>query len=411
MYTYIDNTLCCNNITLHSIAKKYGTPVFVYDRAVIRDNYKRYARAFSSMPHMICYAVKANSNISILRELKHMGSGAEIVSGGELFKALRAGIKPQRIVYSGVGKTEKEIRYALREEILMFNVESFDELKTIHKVAGNLMVKAPVSFRINPDIDALTHKHITTGRKENKFGIHFPHVLEHFLEARKLKHVDLVGIHAHIGSQLLTVGPYISTVKKLIEVIKGLELLGIKITYLNIGGGLGIRYHNEKPPTPSQLARAIIPLIRTMDLKLIIEPGRSICGTAGVLLTRVLYKKNTDKKHFIIIDAGMNDLLRPSLYDAYHEIIPVTRRSGARKIIADIVGPICETGDYIGLARKISEPENGDLLCIKGAGAYGFSMSSQYNSRLRAAEVMVFGSKSSIIRQREDFGDLVRKEV
>ncbi|MFH1379874.1 MAG: diaminopimelate decarboxylase [bacterium] len=412
MYTYINKSLHCDNIPLNSIAKKYGTPVFVYDRSIIRNNFTRYTKAFASVPHRICYAVKANSNISILRDLKNLGSGADIVSGGELFKALRAGIDPGRIVYSGVGKTEEEIRYALREEILMFNVESLDELIAINKVARKLMVKAPVAFRINPDIDALTHKHITTGKKENKFGIHFPHVIEHFLEARKLMHIEIVGIQAHIGSQLLTVQPYIATVKKLVEIIKSLEMLGIRITYVDIGGGLGIQYNNrEHPPAPHKLARAVIPMIRKTGLTLILEPGRSICGDAGVLLTRVLYKKKTDMKHFIVVDAAMNDLMRPVLYDAYHDIIPVQKRKRSKIIRADIVGPICETGDHFTKGRPMPEPEHNDILCIKAAGAYGFAMSSQYNSRLRAAEVMVTGSKTKLIREREDYGDLVDQEV
>lgn len=411
MLTYNDNVLYIDAISLKRIAEKYGTPVFVYSRAMIKRNIMRYKKAFASIPHIICYAVKANSNLSILKELGRLGAGADIVSGGELFRARKAGISPERIVFAGVGKTDDEIKYALRSRILMLNVESFSELKNINRIAKKLKTKAPVSFRINPDIDAQTHHHITTGKKENKFGIHFSRLIEHYIAAQRLSHINLVGLQVHIGSQLLVLKPYVSTVKKLLEIVEGLSLLGIRLKYLDIGGGLGIRYHNENPPTPAQLARAVKPMIRNKGLTLIVEPGRSVVGEAGCLLTRVLYRKYTGHKHFIIVDAAMNDLIRPAMYNSYHTIVPVIRKRNRRKIVADIVGPICETGDFLARGRRIQEPDEGDLYAVLGAGAYAFSMSSQYNSRPRAAEVMISGRTARLIRERETYNDLVRQEV
>jgi diaminopimelate decarboxylase len=378
---------------------------------MIRDALARYAKAFAAFPHMVCYAVKANSNIAILKEIAACGAGADIVSGGELFRAVKAGIDPRKIVYAGVGKTDEEIAAGLRNAICMFNVESWEELQRINAIAGRMRVTAPISFRINPDIDAQTHRHITTGKRENKFGIHFPHILEHYIAASKLPHIALVGIHAHIGSQLLVSLPYITAVKKLIEVINALELLGIRLRYLDIGGGIGIRYHQERPITPAALSRAVAPFLKGKDITLILEPGRSIVGEAGMLAAKVLYHKYTGQKHFIVVDAAMNDLMRPVLYDAYHEILPIDRYRGREQIIADIVGPICETSDCLARGRKIVMPAAGDILGIACAGAYGFSMSSQYNSRPRAAEVLVLGREYKLIRKREQYADLIRGET
>ena len=411
MLSYINKFLHIENVSLQRVADRFGTPVYVYSLAKIRENFKQYVRSFSSIAHLICYAIKANSNNAVLSELARLGSGADIVSGGELYRALRGRIRPDRIVYSGVGKTDDEIQYALNSKILMFNVESMEELKRIDLIANRMNRKAPIAFRVNPDIDGHTHHHITTGKKENKFGIHFPHVLEHYIAAKQCKSIHIVGLQAHIGSQLLVVQPYVATVKKLLEVVNGLDVLGIQLKYLDIGGGIGIQYHSEKTLSPGQLARAILPLLKKRNITLILEPGRSIVGDAGCLLTSVLYRKYTGYKHFVIVDAGMNDLIRPAMYDAYHEIMPVVKRINSRQIIADIVGPVCETGDYFAQARKIAEPMNGDVLAIASAGAYAFSMSSQYNSRPRAAEVMISGKTMRHIQHRETYKDIVSKEV
>ncbi|MCX7793570.1 MAG: diaminopimelate decarboxylase [Thermodesulfovibrionales bacterium] len=402
--------LYAEEIPVKKLAEKFGTPLYVYSRKTIERHINAYRQAFKGLKHIICYAVKANSNLSVLRLLGGMGCGADVISGGELFRALRAGIKPERIVYAGVGKTEEEIRYALNSGILMFNVESSEELKEINRIAGLMKKKAPVALRVNPDIDAKTHPYISTGLKKHKFGIPMEEALENYLLARELKNIDIKGIHKHIGSQITEVRPFIDALKSILSLAGELESRGIKIKYIDIGGGLGIPYKEEEPPHPSELAKEVKKLLKEKDLTIIIEPGRSIVGNAGILVTKVLYNKRTKDKNFVIVDAGMNDLIRPTLYGAYHEIVPVERKS-REKVIADIVGPICESGDFFARDREIEVTSQGELLAIMSAGAYGFSMSSNYNSRPRAAEVMVNGKKAVLIRKRETYRDLIRGEI
>lgn len=401
--------LFAEDIPVKRLAQKFGTPLYIYSQRTIERHVNAYREAFRDTGHIICYAVKANSNLSILRLLGRMGCGADVISGGELFRALRAGIKPERIVYAGVGKTESEIRYALKSGILMFNVESSEELKEINRIAGTMKKKAPVALRVNPDIDARTHPYISTGLKKHKFGIPMDEALENYLLARELKNIEIIGIHKHIGSQITEVRPFVDALKSILLLLDELHSRGIKIKYIDMGGGLGIPYKDEEPPHPSELAGEVKKLLKGRNLTLIVEPGRSIIGNAGILVTKVLYHKKTKEKNFIIVDAGMNDLIRPTLYGAYHEIVPVERKN-SEKIIADIVGPICESGDFFAKDREIETPEQGDFLAIMSAGAYGFSMSSNYNSRPRAAEVLVKGKRAVLIRKRETYQDLIRGE-
>lgn len=401
--------LFAEDIPVKRLAQKFGTPLYIYSQRTIERHVNAYREAFRDTGHIICYAVKANSNLSILRLLGRMGCGADVISGGELFRALRAGIKPERIVYAGVGKTESEIRYALKSGILMFNVESSEELKEINRIAGTMKKKAPVALRVNPDIDARTHPYISTGLKKHKFGIPMDEALENYLLARELKNIEIIGIHKHIGSQITEVRPFVDALKSILLLLDELHSRGIKIKYIDMGGGLGIPYKDEEPPHPSELAGEVKKLLKGRNLTLIVEPGRSIIGNAGILVTKVLYHKKTKEKNFIIVDAGMNDLIRPTLYGAYHEIVPVERKN-SEKIITDIVGPICESGDFFAKDREIETPEQGDFLAIMSAGAYGFSMSSNYNSRPRAAEVLVKGKRAVLIRKRETYQDLIRGE-
>lgn len=401
--------LFAEDIPVKKLAQKFGTPLYIYSQRTIERHVNAYREAFRDTGHIICYAVKANSNLSILRLLGRMGCGADVISGGELFRALRAGIKPERIVYAGVGKTESEIRYALKSGILMFNVESSEELKEINRIAGTMKRKAPVALRVNPDIDARTHPYISTGLKKHKFGIPMDEALENYLLARELKNIEIIGIHKHIGSQITEVRPFVDALKSILLLLDELHSRGIKIKYIDMGGGLGIPYKDEEPPHPSELAGEVKKLLKGRNLTLIVEPGRSIIGNAGILVTKVLYHKKTKEKNFIIVDAGMNDLIRPTLYGAYHEIVPVERKN-SEKIITDIVGPICESGDFFAKDREIETPEQGDFLAIMSAGAYGFSMSSNYNSRPRAAEVLVKGKRAVLIRKRETYQDLIRGE-
>jgi diaminopimelate decarboxylase len=366
-------------------------------------------QSFSRVSHLICYAQKANSNLTLLRLFARLGGGADIVSGGELYRALKAGIPPRRIVYSGVGKTEEEIRYALRRGILMLNVESPEELRLIDRIAGRMKKKAPIAVRVNPDIDPQTHPYISTGLKKNKFGIDIKQSLEEYRLARDLPHLNVIGVDCHIGSQLLLTSPILEAVHKLKGLIGQLENLGIRIEYVDLGGGLGITYDQEEPPHPREYGRSIIKALGSFPYTLILEPGRVIVGNAGILLTRVLYVKRGGEKNFIVVDAGMNDLLRPSLYGSYHHIQPVVRRRGP-KIQADVVGPICESGDFLGKDRVLTRPRPGDWLAVMSAGAYGFAMASNYNSRPRAAEVLVSGGQFDLIRKRESYAHLVALE-
>lgn len=408
-FNYKRDKLFAEEVDLNLLAEKYGTPLYVYSLRTISEHYKKIENAFSDIDKLICYSVKANSNIGILNEMKKLGSGFDIVSGGELYRVLKIKADPGKIVYAGVGKTRQEIEYALKSNILMFNVESMNELKIINQVSKKLKKKASVAIRINPDVTASTHEYITTGKKENKFGIDIVLAFNIFRTAKKLKNINIKGIHIHIGSQITTVVPYIDAIAKISKFIKDLRGEDINIEYLNIGGGLGIIYDEEKPATADEFAYAIKPYISNLNIKLILEPGRFIVGNAGILLTKVIYNKKGIKKNFLIVDAGMNDLIRPSLYGAYHKILPVNMKNN-KKVIYDIVGPICESGDFLGKERALPELKEGDLLAVRSTGAYGFSMSSNYNSRLRCAEVLVSENKHFLIRKRENFEDLIRLE-
>jgi len=408
-FSYKGNELYAEGVPVRVLAEKYGTPIYIYSYRTILRHFKAYDDAFKVFPHIICYALKANTNGAILRTLAKKGGGADIVSGGELFRALRAGIPSGKIVYSGVGKTEEEIRFALQSKILMFNVESEDELRELDRVAGRMKTKAPIALRVNPDIDTKTHPYISTGLKEHKFGIPIECALESYRLASSLNNIEVVGVQKHIGSQITEISPFVDSMKRVLALLDKLNRYNFGIRYLDIGGGLGIPYLDEKPPAPNDLAKKLLPLVNGRRITLILEPGRSIVGNAGVLVTKALYLKGGDRKNFVVVDAGMNDLMRPSLYDAYHHILPVVRKRRP-KITADVVGPICESGDFLAKDREIEKIEQGEYLSVMSAGAYGMSMSSNYNSRPFIAEVMVRDETHSLIRRRGTYDDLVRDE-
>ncbi len=412
-FRYQDGELYCEAVPLRVIAEQVGTPCYAYSHATLLRQFRAFDSAFNDIPHLIAYAVKANSNLALLRLLASEGAGADIVSGGELYRALQAGIEPQRIVFAGVGKSDDEIRYALKSNILMFNVESSAELRAIDRVAGAMKVKARVALRINPDIDPKTHPYISTGLKKSKFGISAERALEEFKLATTLPHLEIVGVHKHIGSQLTQVSPFVDALKKILLLVEQLAGIGVQVRHLNVGGGLGIIYQDETPPQPQDLAQAIAPLIKDLKCRLIFEPGRSIVGNAGVLVTKVLYHKANPDKTFLIVDAAMNDLIRPALYGAYHEIKPVRehRDKLKKQVLADVVGPVCESGDFLAKDRMMPLSDPGELLAVMSAGAYGFSMASNYNSRPRVAEVLVRDGEFHVIRAREEYADLVRGET
>ena len=399
-------------VSLLKLAKKYDTPLYVYSKEKIESNFNLYKKSFKSIDSIICYAVKANSNHGILKILANLGAGADVVSGGELYRVLQAGISSQKIVYSGVGKTSSEIEFALKSNILMFNVESFEEVQQINKTAQKLKTKARISFRVNPNVDPHTHKHITTGKFGSKFGIMYEDAFELYMKANKMKSIEIVGIDSHIGSQLLDITPYKLAAEKISKLIDKLEENKINIKYIDIGGGLGIKYTDaDKPQNPLNLRKAVMSIYSKYKNKtIIVEPGRSIVGDAGILLGQVIYRKTTGSKNFIITNVAMNDLIRPALYDSYHNILPVKKTSKNRQI-ADIVGPICETGDYIAKDRSFPILEKEEYIAIESAGAYGRAMASQYNSRPRGAELLVDGSKVTVIRKAETIQDLMSKEL
>ena len=407
-FHYKDDTLHCEEIAVPEVAGAVGTPLYLYSAATLTQHFAAFDAAFGGIPHLTCFAVKSCSNIAILRLFASLGGGADIVSGGELFRALTAGVDPQKIVYSGVGKSKEEIRYALTSGILMLNVESEQELTAIQGVAAELGMKAPVSFRINPDVDPKTHAYISTGLAKNKFGIPIDDALRVYQSASRLPNIDIKGVSCHIGSQLTQVAPFVESLAKVKTFVGRLSEAGITITHLDLGGGLGIRYNQEEPPLPAEYGRAIQQELGGLACTLILEPGRVIVGNSGILVTRVLYTKE-GKKKFLIVDAGMNDLARPSLYDAYHAIEPVIDPA-CRREVADVVGPICETGDFLCREREVPAATAGDLLAVMSAGAYGFSMSSNYNSRPRVAEVLVHGDRFHVIRERETRESLIAGE-
>lgn len=409
-FAYREGELHCELTPLRTIAEAVGTPTYVYSMRAIQENFSAYDRAFASVPHVIAYAMKANANLSILSLLARAGSGADVISGGELFLALKAGIPPKKITFAGPGKTREEMAEALKAEILVFNVESPAELRQLDRVAQALGVKAPVALRVNPDVDPHTHPYIATGLKTSKFGIPIARALEEYRMAQELPGIEVVGIHMHIGSLLTKTAPLLDAVGRVAELVTTLRSRGIGIHYLDVGGGLGIRYQDENPPTPREYAEVLMPIVKDLGVTLILEPGRSIVGNAGMLLTLVLYLKDTGDKRFVIVDAAMNDLIRPSLYNAYHAILPI-RASGARQgFVADVVGPICESGDFLARDRELPAVEEGDLLAVMSAGAYGFAMSSNYNARPRSAEVLVDADRFSLVRRRESYEDLIAGE-
>ncbi|MFA5008753.1 MAG: diaminopimelate decarboxylase [Candidatus Omnitrophota bacterium] len=410
-FKYKNNRLYCEGVPVEALAKKFGTPLYVYSQATLLDHYKKIKKAFSEINPLICYSVKANSNLSILKTLVEAGSGLDIVSGGELFRAIKAGCPANKIVYASVGKTDGEIRVSIKRGILFFNVESFAELENINRIARIFNKTANIAIRINPDVEPKTHKFITTGKLTNKFGIDFKSAYEIIIQRHKFANLNICGLHIHIGSQITEPSPYVAAILKVTSFINKLKEQGISLQYLNIGGGLGIIYNNENPQTAEKFAQKILPLLKETGLKIIMEPGRFIVGNAGVLLAKVLYIKSTPLKKFVIVDGGMNDLVRPALYDAYHQLLPARSNRNAPLEKVDVVGPICESADYFAKDRRIARLKAGDYLAVMGAGAYGFSMASNYNSRRRAAEVLVRGNKAVLIRKRETFTDLIQNEI
>lgn len=408
-FEYRNGELYAEDISIRELVQEFDTPLYVYSAKTLRRHYQAFDSAFEGTRHMTCFSVKANSNICVLKLLGEMGAGMDIVSGGELFRALKAGIDPQKIVYSGVGKREHEIREALLSNILMFNVESRQELEKINAVASEMEVQAQISLRINPDVDPQTHPYISTGLKKNKFGLELEQAWESYKLARELSNIEPVGIDCHIGSQLTSVEPFLEALERIKSFYGRLQELGLNIKYLDLGGGLGITYDQEEPPHPAEFGRAVKESLKDTDLTLILEPGRVIAGNAGIMVTRVLYTKGTPSKNFVIVDAAMNDLMRPSLYGSYHRIEPVQEKSG-RLYTADVVGPICETGDFLAQGRELPELEQDDLLAVHSAGAYGFTMASQYNSRPRPAEVLVDNDRAVLARRREVYFDLLQLE-
>ena len=404
-FTYRDNALHAESVAVTQLAETYGTPLYVYSRATLERHWHAFNDAFSDRPHLVCFAVKANSNLAVLNVLARLGSGFDIVSVGELERVIAAGGDPARVVFSGVGKRADEMDRALEAGIRCFNVESAGELERLNGVAAAHGVAAPVSFRVNPDVDAGTHPYISTGLRENKFGIHMEEALSLYLRAAEMENVHITGVDCHIGSQLTRLDPFLDALDRVLALVDRLEREGIAIDHLDLGGGLGVRYTEESPPQPAEYARAIHDRLRDMPFELLLEPGRAIAANAGILVTRVEYVKDTPDKHFTVVDAAMNDLLRPSLYQSVQQIIPVTPVPDRSPVISDIVGPVCETGDFLGKDRSIAAVP-GDLLAVRSSGAYGFTMSSNYNTRPRAAEVMVDGEEAHLVRHRESLASL-----
>jgi len=425
-FEYKQGKLFCEDVDLAEIAKEFGTPTYVYSASTILDHYRRLDKAFESIPHLICYAVKANSNIAILNLLAREQSGFDIVSGGELFRVIQAGGKPEQCTFAGVGKTEAEIKYALEQGILAFNIESEAELAYINKVAASLNVRAPIALRVNPDVDADTHKYISTGKSENKFGIAYDRVLEVYEAASRMANIHIRGVQIHIGSQITKVKPFAEAVQKMAPLVKELKAR-YGIEYFSIGGGIGIVYdpslasgspqwwedqtEEDTRLTVEAYANAVLPTLKELGLKILFEPGRFMVGNAGVLLTRVLYLKKGGRKKFVIVDAGMNDLIRPALYESYHEIVPLQQPESEARERVDIVGPVCESGDFFAQDRELPVLQEGDYIALMSAGAYGFTMASNYNSRTLPAEVLVRGNQAKLIRKRQTVGDLIQGET
>ena len=408
-FQYRNYEMYCEDVPVRTIAEKVGTPFYLYSHATLKRHFTNFDSAFGDTDRIVCFSAKANSNLAVLKLFKNLGGGLDIVSGGELYRGLMTGFSPDRIVYSGVGKRIDEIDYALDSGILLFNVESMEELKIIDERAGLLNKRAPVAIRVNPDVDPKTHPYISTGLKKNKFGIDTRTALEGYKAASQLDNIDVIGIDCHIGSQITEVKPFNDALGSIMALKDELKKIGIEIKYLDVGGGLGITYDDESPPDPSEYANAIINSIGDRSLKLILEPGRVIVGNAGILVTKVLYRKSDTAKSFVIVDAGMNDLLRPALYNAFHAIRPV-RMSDSESITVDVVGPVCESSDFLATDRIMPGVKQGDFLSVMSAGAYGFVMSSNYCSRLKVAEVMVKDNEFHVVRARQTYEDLVEGE-
>ena len=408
-FEYRGGELYAEDVPVSTLVAAYGTPLYIYSAATLRRHFTAFDSAFGGLPHMTCFSVKANSNLAVLRTLGAMGAGVDIVSGGELFRALAAGIDPSKIVYSGVGKRASEIEQALSAGILMFNVESMGELERISRIAARLGKNANVSLRINPDVDPKTHPYISTGLKKNKFGLDIETSLAAYAKAKELPGITPIGIDCHIGSQLTSIDPFLEALDKILAFREKLVAMGITPSYLDLGGGLGIQYNEEEPPHPREFGQALTKALGDLPITLILEPGRVIVGNAGILVTEVVYTKKTPSKDFVIVDAGMNDLIRPSLYDSYHAIREV-RPAGRETLDVDVVGPICESGDFLARDRELPAVAPGELLAVYSAGAYGFTMSSNYNSRPRAAEILVDGDQVILARRRETYEDLIALE-
>jgi diaminopimelate decarboxylase len=410
-FIYQDHRLCCEATPLELIADAAGTPTYVYSAGAILAAFEAYERALADLPHLVCYAVKANMNLAVLGLLARAGAGADVVSGGELYRALRAGFDPQRIVFAGVGKTREEIRTALKADLLCFNVESRAELAVVDEAARAEGTRARIGIRVNPDIDPQTHPYIATGLRTSKFGVPYREARDLFRHAAGLAGIEVVGLHMHIGSQLTRVAPFADALARLAELVDQLGQDGIRLRYLDVGGGLGIRYGDETPPSAADYVRALRPTLARLGLTVLVEPGRSLVGQAGVLLTRVLYRKTSEGRRFVVVDAGMNDLIRPALYNAHHEIRPVAEPADeAVPEVVDVVGPVCESGDFLAKERLLPPVAEGALLAVLSAGAYGFAMASNYNARPRAAEVMVHGDRFEVVRARETYEDLIAGE-
>ena len=409
-FTYREGSLQCQGVSLFDLVETYGAPLYVYNGDYMVANFDALDQAFASVPHTICFALKANSTIAIGRQFAERGAGADVVSGGELYRAIKMGIPSSKIIFAGVGKSDEEIEYALRSKILLFNVESPAELKRIERNAERLGVVAPISVRVNPDVDPQTHPYISTGMRKAKFGVPGEQVIDLYRCAADSDWLRPIGIQMHVGSQLVSVQPIIDGAEKVAEIVDELAGLDIALDYFDIGGGLGIRYRDEQPQGPADLASGVMPIVKRLDCTLLMEPGRYLVGAGGLLLTKVLYIKHNGFKKFIVVDAAMNDLIRPALYDAYHEIVPVAETAGPLET-TDVVGPVCESGDFFAQERDLPALEEDDLVGLTSAGAYGFAMASNYNSRPRPAEVLVNGGAATLARSRETYEDLVRGEV